>query len=142
MDKSDLISFVIRKYNGSNNSLFLNCQMGLSDGAFFMIKHTPLPNGNHPIWSPIFPMGVADALGQSSVFLSGIHTLQTQTLYSLQGTPCMSILTGKTLFSLKGTPVLIAGSLFSLQDFPCISLYFPVRDCSVFLSTCFYINSL
>jgi hypothetical protein len=36
--------------------------MGLSDGAFFMIKHTPLPNGNHPISSPICPMGVADTL--------------------------------------------------------------------------------
>jgi hypothetical protein len=41
----------------------LSCQMGLSDGAFFMIKHTPLPNGNHPISSPICPMGVADTLG-------------------------------------------------------------------------------
>jgi hypothetical protein len=40
----------------------LSCQMGLSDGAFFMIKHTPLPNGNHPISSPICPMGVADTL--------------------------------------------------------------------------------
>ena len=28
-------------------------------------------------------------------------------------------------------PVLIAGSLFSLQGFPCKPLYFPVRDCSV-----------
>ena len=36
--------------------------MGLSDGAFFMIKHTPLPNGNHPISSPVCPMGVADTL--------------------------------------------------------------------------------
>ena len=36
--------------------------MGLSDGAFFMIKHTPLPNENHPILSPICPMGVADTL--------------------------------------------------------------------------------
>ena len=53
---------VIREDNGSNNSLFLSCQMGLSDGAFFMIKHTPLPNGNHPISSPICPMGVADTL--------------------------------------------------------------------------------
>ena len=43
------IGFVIRKDNGSNNSLFLSCEMGLSDGAFFIIKHTPLPNGNHPI---------------------------------------------------------------------------------------------
>ena len=61
---SNLIGFVIRKYNGSNNSLFLSCQMGLSDGAFFMIKHTPLPNGNHPILSPVCPMGVADTLEQ------------------------------------------------------------------------------
>ena len=59
-DKSNLRGFVIRKDNGSNNSLFLSCQMGLSDGAFFMIKHTPLPNGNHPVLSPIYPMGVAD----------------------------------------------------------------------------------
>jgi hypothetical protein len=48
--------------NGSNNSLFLSCQMGLSDGAFFVIKHNPLPNGNHPISIPIFPMEVADTL--------------------------------------------------------------------------------
>ena len=40
---------------------------------------------------------------QTTVFL----TLQTQSL--LQGTPCKSIF----------TPVLIAGSLFSLQGFPC-----------------------
>ena len=40
-------------------------------------------------------------------------------------------LTGKYLLSLQGNPFLIAGSLFSLQGFPCISLYFPVRDCSV-----------
>ena len=53
---------MIRKDNGSNNSLFLSCQMGLSDGAFFMIKPTPLPNGNHPISSPVCPMGVADTL--------------------------------------------------------------------------------
>ena len=64
----DLISltkgFVIRKDNDNNNSLFLSCQMGLSDGAFFMIKHTPLPDGNHPILSPVCPMGVADTLEQ------------------------------------------------------------------------------
>ena len=59
-----LIGFVIRRDNGSNNSIFLSCQMGLSDGAFFMIKHTPLPNGNHPISSPVCPMGVADTLEQ------------------------------------------------------------------------------
>ena len=38
--------------------------MGLSDGTFFMIKHTPLPSGNHPISNPICPMGVADMLEQ------------------------------------------------------------------------------
>jgi hypothetical protein len=53
---------VIRKDNGINNSLFLSCQMGLSDGTFFMIKQIPLLNGNHPISSPICPMGVADML--------------------------------------------------------------------------------
>jgi hypothetical protein len=47
--------------------------------------------------------------------------LQTQTLYSSQGTPCESIPTGKNLFSLQG--------------FPCKPLYFTVRDCSV---TTFY----
>ena len=55
---------MIRKDNGRNNSLFLSCQMGLLDGAFFMIKHTPLPNGNQPILSPFCPMGVADMLEQ------------------------------------------------------------------------------
>ena len=49
----------------------------------------------------------------------------------LTGKPCKSIPTGKYLLSLQGNPVLIAGSLFWLQGFPCISLYFPVRDCSV-----------
>jgi hypothetical protein len=43
--------------------------------------------------------------------------------------------TGKTLYSLQGTPVFIEGSLFLLQGFPCISLYFPVRDCSADLIT-------
>ena len=62
---------MIRKDNGSNNSLFLSCQMGLSDGTFFMIKHTPLPNGNHPISSPVCPMGVADTLEQYYVFSIG-----------------------------------------------------------------------
>ena len=60
-------------------------------------------------------------------------TMQTQTLYGLQGIPCKSIPTEKTLFSLQGTPVLIAGSLFTLQGFPCKPLYFPVRDCSVMM---------
>ena len=36
--------------------------MGMSDGAFLIIKQTPLPNGNHPILSPVCPMGVADTL--------------------------------------------------------------------------------
>jgi hypothetical protein len=70
-DKSNLIGFVIRKYN----KLFLSCQMGLSDGAFFMIKHTLhiLPNGNHPISSPICPMGVADTLGHFTPHLGEIN---------------------------------------------------------------------
>ena len=50
-------------------------------------------------------------------FDSYINTLQTQTLYNSQGTPCEPIPTGKNLFSLQG--------------FPCKPLYFPVRDCSV-----------
>ena len=54
---------MIRKDNGSNNSLFLSCQMELSDGAFFMIKHTPFPNENYPILNPICQVGVADTLG-------------------------------------------------------------------------------
>jgi len=40
-----------------------------SDGAFFMIKHTPLPNGNPPILSPICPLGVADTLDQGQLIL-------------------------------------------------------------------------
>ena len=44
--------------------------MGLSDGTFFMIKHTPLPNGNHPISSPVCPMGVADTLEPSDYISS------------------------------------------------------------------------
>ena len=53
-------------------------------------------------------------------------TLQTQTLQGLQGTPCKSILTGKTCFHYREP-------LFWLQGpcFLCKSLYFPVRDCSV-----------
>ena len=58
-----------------------------------------------------------------------ITTLQTQTLYSSQETPCEPIPIEKNLFSLQGTPDLITGSLFSLQGFPCKLLYFPVRDC-------------
>jgi hypothetical protein len=74
-DESNLIGFVIRKDNGSNNYLFLGCQMGLSDGAFFMIKHTPLPNGNHPILSPICPMGVADTLELCGFSLTKIKSM-------------------------------------------------------------------
>ena len=46
--------------------------MGLSDGAFFMIKHSPLLNGNHSISSPLCPMEVADNIRWSSMrpFLS------------------------------------------------------------------------
>ena len=63
-DKSNLIGFVIRKDKGSHKSLFSSCQMGLSDGAFFMVKNTSLPNGNHPILCPICLKGVADRLGR------------------------------------------------------------------------------
>ena len=69
---------MIRKDNGSNNSLFLSCQMGQSDGAFFMIKHTPLPNGNHPISSPVCPMGVADTLEQGPLLANKLQKLKTQ----------------------------------------------------------------
>ena len=55
---------MIRKDNGSNNSLFLSCQMGLSDGTFFMLKDTPLSNRYNPISSPIYPIGVVHMLGQ------------------------------------------------------------------------------
>ena len=73
------------KDNGSNNSLFLSCQMGLSDGAFFMIKHTPLPNGNHPISSPVCPMGVADMLEPSIV---GIEVEP----YNMHSTQCTAMM--------------------------------------------------
>ena len=63
-----------------------------------------------------------------------LQALQTQTLYSSQGTPCESIPTGKTLFSLQGTPVLIAGVCFHYRDFPVNPCNFPVRDCSVSIS--------
>ena len=33
-----------------------------------MIKQTPLPNENHPISSPIWPMGVADTLEQKHLW--------------------------------------------------------------------------
>ena len=65
-DKPNVLGFVIRKDNSSNNSLFFSCRMGLSDGAFFMIKHTPLLNGNHPISNPIYQMGVTDSLEHNS----------------------------------------------------------------------------
>ena len=54
-----------RKDNGSNSALFLSCQMRLLDGTLFIIKHTPLSDGNHPISSPICPMGAADTLGHN-----------------------------------------------------------------------------
>ena len=57
--KWQFVSALFFSSPSSNDSLFLSCQMELSDGTFFMIKHTPLPNGNHPILSPVCPMGVA-----------------------------------------------------------------------------------
>jgi hypothetical protein len=64
----------------------LSCQMGLSDGAFFMIKHTPLPNGNHPISSPICRMGVADTLGHDfkNSFQSGFLGIPSKTRAKLE----------------------------------------------------------
>ena len=47
----------------------------MSDGIFFMIKHTPLPNRNHPISSPICPMGVADTLELSYGCLKSLISL-------------------------------------------------------------------
>jgi hypothetical protein len=52
--------------------------MELSDGAFFMIKHTPLPNGNHPISSPVCPMGVADTLEQNMLVKSPCYACKYQ----------------------------------------------------------------
>ena len=52
----------------------MSCQMELSDGAFFMIKCIPLPNGNHPILSPICPMGVADTLNHCYLSALKVHT--------------------------------------------------------------------
>ena len=46
----------------------------------------------------------------------------------------------KDNYILQGTPVLIAGSLLSLQGFPCKPLYFPIRDCSVPASTAGRVN--
>ena len=59
--------------------------MGLSDDAFFMIKHTPLANGNHPISSPICPMGVADTLEQDSLLLATLrYMIKTHALKKLE----------------------------------------------------------
>ena len=68
-----------RKENGPNNALFLSCQMGPSDGALFMIKLTPLPNGNHPIC----PMGVADTLGSCCIILVVLRCINSVTEYLL-----------------------------------------------------------
>ena len=78
-----LRGFVIRKDNGSNNSLFLSCQMGLSDCAFFMIKHTLLPNGNHPISSPVCPMGAILGLIYGKVVLLSIRNILEKKILTL-----------------------------------------------------------
>ena len=57
---------------------------------------------------------------------------------SAQRTTFESIPTGKNLFLLQGTTVLITGSLFLLQGFPCKPLYFSVSDCSVGCSPRWY----
>ena len=107
-DKSYLIGCVIRKDNGSNNSLFLSCQMGLSDGAFFMIKHTPLPNGNYPISSPVCPMGVADRLEPSMEWRFTKIYIPVQT--SIPASPPAQL---KDLSSWNFAPNLVPCNLFS-----------------------------
>ena len=49
--------------NGSNNSLFLSCQTGLSDGTFFMIKHTPIAQWKSPHFDPYLPNGSSRYVG-------------------------------------------------------------------------------
>ena len=79
--------------------------MGLSDGAFFMIKHTPLPNGNHPILSPVCPMGVADTLEPAIIghffvsrsFHFSLLGLIDQNLNSKYPISCLSIFCKKNL---------------------------------------------
>ena len=44
--------------------------------------------------------------------------------------PVIQLLQEKPVF-ITGNPVFIAGIVFSLQGFPCKSLYFSVGDCSV-----------
>ena len=79
-----LLKYVHTKFEGCLNSyeignlicvIILHCQMGLSDGAFFMIKHTPLPNGNHTILSPICQMGVENTLGPDNYFSPNMRTI-------------------------------------------------------------------
>ena len=63
------------------------------------------------------------------------EALETQTLQSLQGTPCKSNLTGKNLFSLQGSLFSLQGSGFHYRDFPakhCTSLC-KIAVCSVIL---------
>ena len=55
--------------------------MGLSDGAFFMIKHTPLPINNYPISNPICPLGVADTFNRDSKQV--LHTVKLRVLARL-----------------------------------------------------------
>ena len=78
----------MRKDNGSNNSLILSYQMGLTDGAFFMIKHTPLPDGNHPILSPVCPMGVADTLEHGRWYLRLCGPSMCLSLYMMFNAAC------------------------------------------------------
>ena len=63
--------------------------MGLSDGNFFVIKHTLLPNGNHPISSPIRPMGVADTLEPYHVRY--LFSLYHPPLFENRHTPLISL---------------------------------------------------
>ena len=65
---------------------------------------------------------VAGALGAAALHCKPKPCIAHRELPVSQFPPCEPIPTGKNLFSLKGTPFLIAGSLFSLQGFPCTSL--------------------
>ena len=53
-----------------------------------MIKHTPLPNGNHPISSPICPMGVADSLEPYQILYVPISVKILAIFGSLTGQVC------------------------------------------------------
>ena len=85
----------------------------------------PPPPSNEPtivMWrSMTYIYYMSYGVNQSSWFklflLQNFIKLQIPTLKGLQGTPCKSILTGKTLFSLQGTLFSLQGSCFHYRDF-------------------------